>query len=237
MKLTIILFFLFNNSLSALPLESSNQDRKFDLRVGLIEFPPLSTVSENSECTGIGTETLHKIFAKTNYNLIIYCSSPSRVYRDFNTGSIDLTINVKTTDALTKNALYSDFPFATLTVSLYEKSNIKQNINKISSVRFYSYNNMRAELEEKGYHFIDSNNTKESIAVFIRENDYKLVSYAGPFEYYLEQIAEMREVTELKNTIKERVLVEADSYFTINKTNINAIEIKKIIDDYYSTKS
>ncbi len=220
---------------SAITSELSHQPKNLQLRVGLIEFPPLSTGQGSRSCKGAATETLHRIFALTRYKLTIYCSSPSRVYRDFNAGSIDLTINVKTTEALSKNALYSEHPFTTLTVSLYDKTTRTIDTNKISSVRFYSYHNMRSELEEKGYKFFDLNNTQESIAVFIRENDYKLVSYSGPFWYYLEKISQMRDFAELQTTIDEVILAQADSYFTINKSYKNAKEIKKIIDDFYKS--
>ena len=203
------------------------------LTIGLIVFPPYILQADNNECYGDAVDKLTAIFEPYNYDITFYCSSPSRIYRDFNSGYIDISINVKSTSAIEGNALYSEQPYEILRVSVFKKNTTKtSNVKSLSSIRKYNYHGMRNKLDKEGYRFIDSNNTREAIAVFMREQEIGLISYADPFYYYLEKVNNMRNLGNLKENISERVLIEAPTFYIINKQREDAATLKQIIDRF-----
>jgi hypothetical protein len=125
----IIILFLtilaLSNDSQASILDAHNEPiEKQTIRAGLIIFPPFIDQLENNQCYGMAIDDLKKIFPPDKYDLNIYCASPSRIYRDFNKGFVDLTINVKTTSSLASNILYSERPYRSLQIFLY--SNTKE---------------------------------------------------------------------------------------------------------------
>lgn len=228
----VLTIFALSNYLQASILDAHNKFfEKQTIRAGLIIFPPFIDQLENNQCYGMAVDDLKKIFPADKYDLDIYCASPSRIYRDFNEGFVDLTINVKTTSSLASNILYSKLPYRSLEIFLYSKS--VQQPFKIASIRSYSYNGVRLGLENKGNKFIDLSNTKEALAVFLRGGSDAILSYKQPFEHYLQEGAKSGVFGSLNVSYQEEFLGSSPTYFAINKRNKKAEDLAKKIDDYF----
>lgn len=201
------------------------------ITAGLITFPPFIEQHSDGNCTGSAVVDLQKIFAKKNYTLIIYCGPPTRIYRGFLEGRIDITINAKLTDIISENAIYSHKPYLMLEIMLYTGSN-KTN-NTIASIRGYNFDGARHSFEQQGSVFVDSANTKEAIAIFLRGSTNSLLSYRKPFEYYIAQGAKTNKYNKLNLTFMQQSLGFVPSYFAVNTMNQKADEIITIINAYF----
>lgn len=204
---------------------------KQTITAGLIIFPPFIDQMENNQCYGMAIDDLKKIFPAEKYDLKIYCSSPSRIYRDFNEGFVDLTINVKTTSSMASNILYSKLPYRSLEIFLYSK-NVSPPLT-IAAIRSYSYNGIRLALENKGNSFVDLSNTKEALAVFLRGGSDAILSYKQPFEHYLQEGAKSGVFGSLNVSYQQQFLGSSPTFFAINKRNKRAGDLAKKIDDYF----
>ncbi|MFT4653890.1 MAG: hypothetical protein ACJA0G_001918 [Kangiellaceae bacterium] len=199
--------------------------------VGLITFPPFIQKKGNHKCYGAAIDDLQKIFSEQLYTLTFYCAPPSRIYRDFNNGLIDITINVKSTESLSSNVIYSQKPYEVLEVVLYSQANKKN--QKVASIRSFSYHGMRHQLESDGYKFVDVTNTKEAIAVFLRGGTDSILSYKQPFEHYLNEGAEKHKYAAFNVSYTYKKLISVPSYFAVNAKTQRALEIVNKIDEYY----
>lgn len=225
----IIVFSVYSQAL----IESNTTPTP--ITIGLIIFPPFINQEANEKCSGSAIEDLHIIFPKEQYRLTIYCSSPSRIYRDFNSGKIDITMNIKTTETLTTNIIYSDKSYEELQVCLYTRP--ATSIKTVSAIRKYSYHGMRNKLQQDGYEFVDFSNTKEAAAVFLREGTDALISYKRPFEYYLQMKNQRGRFQGLYNSYSEQLLTTVPTYFAISKLSKHADELITKINQHYSSNS
>lgn len=228
----LLLILVLLNANNALAF--NNQEplaEKQTVNAGLIIFPPFIQQEKNEECYGLAIEDLIKIFPSEKYNLNIYCASPSRIYRDFNEGFIDITINVKTTLSLASNVLYSKRPFGVLEVVLYSRDVEKP--YTIAAIRSFDYSGQRQQLETQGFTFVELPNTKEAIAVFLRGGTDAILSYKGPFEHYMAEGEKNQGFSSLNVSFKQEFLTSTPTYFAVNKRNKFANELMKTIDDYF----
>lgn len=210
-------------------------NNKQEIVVGLITFPPFIQKEDDGKCHGLAIDDLKKVFPAPQYILTFYCASPSRIYRDFNTGFIDITINVKTTESLSKHILYSKKPYQILEVFRYSHTNT--NDNRIASIRSYNYDGVREQLERDGYEFVDLANTKEAIAVFLRQGAGSILSYKKPFEHYLQKGRVNKQYRELNMSFTQESLGKVPTYFGVNTLNKNAQNIVDLIDEYFAVLS
>lgn len=217
-------------------LAKNNQhsiNNKHTINAGLIIFPPFIQQEENGNCYGFAIDDLKKIFPSDQYELNIYCASPSRIYRDFNEGVIDLTINVKTTSSLVSNVLYSKRPYRLLEIILYAREVAKP--YNIASIRSFSYSGVRQKLESEGHTFVELSNTKDAIAVFLRGGTDAILSYKRPFEHYVEAGNKSRGFKQLKVSFKQELMNTTPTYFAINRRNGLAEELANKIDIYFDS--
>jgi len=208
---------------------------KQTINVGLIIFPPFIQQEENDKCYGIAVDDLTLIFPADKYNVNIHCASPSRIYRNFNSGLIDITINAKSTTSLQSDVIYSEQPYKILEMALYFRDVVKP--FKISAIKSYDYHGMREQLESQGNVFTEFSNTKEAIAVFLRGGCDAILSYQLPFEHYLTESSKNRGFGSLNITFKKESLISVRTYFALNRKNKRANELVKTIDDYFISLS
>ncbi|MFT6267737.1 MAG: polar amino acid transport system substrate-binding protein [Alphaproteobacteria bacterium] len=233
-KATIVTLILIYSSLLCIKSFALNNQTVTtqNIVVGLITFPPFIQKEGNDKCYGSAIDDLQKIFSEHLYTLTFYCAPPSRIYRDFNQGLIDITINVKSTESLRANIIYSQKYYEVLEVVLYSKES-KQN-QKVASIRSYNYHGTRQKLEFEGYEFVDVANTKEAIAVFLRGGTDSLLSYRQPFEHYFNDGAKKRRYAAFNVSFTQKSFISVPSYFAVNTKNRKAQEIVDKIDAYFS---
>ncbi|WP_371196126.1 hypothetical protein [Glaciecola sp. SC05] len=198
---------------------------KLSVKVGLIVFPPLIQQDNEGRCTGSAVDTIYRTFPASDYNIELYCATPARVYRDFEDGKIDITINVKSTVSLVDTVYFSENPIDVLEVVLYAKD--LDTTSSVSAIHLFNYHGMREQLLLENYQIFDQPNGKEAITTFIRGGTDAVLSYRGPFEYYVEQILDRSAFAREHLTFEEKSLLKVPTYFVVNKSSIYS---KQFID-------
>ena len=193
---------------------ANNSHTLIDINVGLVLFPPNIQQSAGNECFGSAVDTLHETFPETRYKLHVYCATPARVYSDFEHAKIDMTINIKTTQSLPKEAFFSEDPVQILDVMLYSRNGKK--LSTISAIRRFSYHGIRNQLILEGRTIIDQANSKEAIVTFLRGGTDGLISYRRPFEFYFADIVSNNSFMNNTSDYTEEKLVSVPTYIVIN---------------------
>jgi polar amino acid transport system substrate-binding protein len=202
------------NNLSSKVIENQR------LNIGLIVFPPYIQQDEKGNCFGPTIETIRSVLPAESYLLNIYCTTPARIYRDFENGKIDITINIKSTEGLSKDVYFSDKPARTLEIMLYSRKD--REISTVSAIRQFNYDGVRQELENSGYKIIDQANSKEAVVTFLRGGTDALVSYKMPFDYYKNQLFKDASNFGFDAQYTEHQMLSVTTHFVVNKKNLQA---------------
>lgn len=209
---------------------SASISTKPHIRVGLIVFPPFVQKYEGDKCFGKVINDLKTIFPPSNFKVSINCATPARVYRDFDLGKLDLTVNVKSTNGLSKAVYYSDKPYAHLNIVVYSQ---KQTTDmSISSIHKFEYNGKRQEMIEKGYIFEDQSSIRKALIHFLRGATSHLISYKQPFEHYLNEGIKNGAYKGLTIDFIETPMFTVASHFVVNKTSKHALTILEQVNKF-----
>lgn len=209
--------------------------KKIQITVGLIIFPPFIQQESADKCYGSAVDSLKDIFSDPKYTLVFHCASPARIYRDFNNGLIDITINVKNSMVFSENVMYSQNPYQTLEIFLYTRHDYKN--KTVASINAYSYGGAKEILESQQYKFIELSNTEKAITVFLRGGTDSLLSYKQPFDHYLALNSDTNKYGNLNITFTQKALTTSSAYYVVNKKHNNAKILTRTIDEYYSKQA
>jgi hypothetical protein len=209
-----------DNDIAVQQVTTEQAPSKNHVKIGLIVFPPAAYNDPEGNCIGSGVDAIKNIFTPEEYELSIYCATPARVYRDFLNGTIDLTVNVKSTKNLSQNVYFSENPHIVLRVMLYTKD--LQATGKISSIKPFNYHGAKQQLIDQGYKMVTQSNSKEAMAVFLRGGTQGLISYQLPYLFYRESLNVLFQTAPANKDISETELLQVPSYFVVNRANPNA---------------
>ncbi|WP_051275561.1 substrate-binding periplasmic protein [Aestuariibacter salexigens] len=188
-------FVFFAAVLGAFPL--AHADEKPVVTLGLLVFPPEVVVdSETGKCLGEVID-ISKLVLK-NFNVDVVCAPPARIYRLLEQGVVDLTINIKTTDALQDKVKFTNIPYRFLVTNLYGHKD-KQDAGSVSAIRGFDYNGTRGKLASDGYQFIDLPTSTDAIRMFARGRSEYLLSYESPVKFLLDEFPEKYSVKTLQS--------------------------------------
>jgi polar amino acid transport system substrate-binding protein len=195
------------------------------INVGVTVFKPYSSIDESTgQCVGSGFDMTKKLLEPYNIQINSSCSAPARVYRSLSSGTVDLSLNIKSTLALQGIVTFTTIPFDALILKFYTNSDISNVDNKIASIRGYDYNGFRKTLIQKGFEFVDVANAEDAIRIFANKRTKYLLSYEGPMNAYVENENENEnekgkaELLTLKNTQSE-LLIAVPTYYAISKAS------------------
>jgi polar amino acid transport system substrate-binding protein len=198
-----------------------------ELTMGVVWFPPDVILDEKTkECVGRNITITRAILLKYDIKINVICASPLRIYRMIESEEIDFTINIKSTEALTKYVEFSDIPFRKIILNLYTHNEPNQN-KTISMVRGFDYQGYRQRYSDEGFDFIDLPNTISAIRVFMKGRSHYMLSYESPVEHYLAT----NNIT-MKNTVSITPLLEIDSYYGVAKHSPHRHELMQAFSDY-----
>jgi hypothetical protein len=229
-KWLLIVVFIACTLMSGPSVAMLYVDEKTAVNIGLTIFPPTVETDRDGNCFGEGVDLFHDIFSPDKYILNIYCATPARVYRDFANGKIDITVNVKSTESLSQNVLFSDIPYINLQVMLY--SNNLQPNGTIAAIRQFNYHGAKQNLIDMGYVMLNQANSKEAFTVFWRGGAQGLISYKMPYEHYYKLLKDAARLGAFEGQITAQELVTVPSYFVVNKTNAQAESLLKRINEF-----
>jgi len=151
---------------------------------GIVAFPPLSIIDPNtSACTGVAIDKLTAILRKKNLSLAGICAPAARVYKLIDSGEVDLTINVKSTEALKDSVNFFPVPFVTLTLVLVTNPAVDNSF--VAAIRGFDYHGYRDQLSYDGLQLLDVPSANDATHLFIRGRTKYLITYLRPFNEFV----------------------------------------------------
>ena len=212
-----------------------HQQAPIQVIVSLIVFPPFIYQEKGDACFGNAVDELNNIFTEPQFSLILYCSSPARVYKDFTQDNADITISIKSTSTLGEDVFYSNKPYETLNIVLISRSSGKA--STIAAIRGYTYQGHRQKLEDSGYKFKEFSKSSAACTAFLRGGTDSFISYEQPFEYYLNIRREREDLGKLNTTFTKTTLSKVKTYFVVNKKSEHARLMIDKINAYFNKQS
>jgi polar amino acid transport system substrate-binding protein len=189
------------------------------INVGVSEFKPYSSIDPNTgQCVGSGFDLTKQLLEPYNIKIKTSCAAPARIYRSLSSGTVDLSLNIKSTLAIQDKVTFTTIPFDALILNFYANSDNSNGNNKIASIRGYDYNGFRDSLSQQGFEFVDVSNAEDAVRLFANKRTGYLLSYAAPFKYYIENEKSQLELLILTNAITE-LLLAIPTHYAISKAS------------------
>jgi polar amino acid transport system substrate-binding protein len=202
---------LFTKQLSA--------EDELTINVGVAVFKPYSSIDPNTgQCVGSGFDVTRQLLEPYNIKIKTSCAAPARIYRSLSSGTVDLSLNIKSTLAVQDKVTFTTIPFDALILNFYTNADKSNGNNKIASIRGYDYNGSRDRLIQQGFEFVDVSNVEDAIRLFANKRTHYLLSYAGPFKGYIENEKSQPKLLILTNAITE-LLLTIPTHFAISKAS------------------
>lgn len=195
--------------------------------LGAILFPPNTRMEQTSgECIGLSIDVTRKILRKYQIELDVLCASPIRIYKLMANSEIDLTINIKSTQALRDYAHFSEKPYRQLTLNLYRYSSAPA-LNSVSAIRGFDYNGYRQKYLDMGVEFLDLPNAISAIQFFVKQQSDALLSYHSPVAFFLEN-----DKLGFPEKVSMTPLLQVDTHYAIAVGSENFELLKSALQDY-----
>ena len=160
-----------------------------EIRLGVHNFPPYFVMTDNANCSGEAVELSRRLLQSDDIKLTTVCATPARLYKMLQSGEVDLTINIKHTQALPDNVSFIAPPYVQLSLILltHGAAVAREKQPTIAAIRGFDYHGQRQLLSEKGYNLIDLPDSISAVEMFIKSRSSALLTYKAPFNHYLLQ--------------------------------------------------
>lgn len=160
-----------------------------EIRLGVHNFPPYFVMTDHDNCAGEAVELTRSILQSADITVTAVCATPARLYKLLQSGEVDLTINIKHTQALPDNVSFIAPPYVQLSLILltHGAAVAREKQPTIAAIRGFDYHGQRQVLTGKGYSFIDLPDSISAVEMFIKGRSSALLTYEAPFNYYLQQ--------------------------------------------------
>jgi polar amino acid transport system substrate-binding protein len=192
-----------------------------NINFGVAIFKPYSSIDENTgECVGIGFAVTKKLLQPKSFQINITCAAPARIYRSLSSGTVDLSLNIKSTLAVQDKVTFTTIPFDALMLNFYTNPDNALVDKRIAAIRGYDYNGFRATLTQQGFEFVDVSDSEDAIRIFANKRTKYLLSYKGPFEDYTINQKSEKELPTLTSAHTE-LLVAVPTYYAISKASVH----------------
>jgi hypothetical protein len=200
--------------------------------MGVHHFPPDFIVSaDGKNCGGAGVELARAILAAAALTLETRCVMPARMYLLMERGEIDLTINIKSTEALANQPapVFVEPPYMALQLVLYSHKKTSQapTDDSISAIRAFDYHGQRKRLTAQGHQFVDVADAGKAIEVFLHQRTEHLLTYEGPFRAYLQQ-----HNPGMLDHLERRAIDSIPTYFVVSGKSQHQTKVVNAIEQY-----
>ncbi|KKO44860.1 hypothetical protein WG68_13600 [Arsukibacterium ikkense] len=204
----------------------------FEIRLGVHNFPPYFVMTDNDNCGGEAVELTRNILQQGNIRLTTVCAPPARLYKMLQNGEVDLTINIKHTQALPANISFIQTPFAQLSLILLSNSSAAApDKPTIAAIRGFDYHGQREVMAAKGFSFIDLPDSISAVEMFVRDRSTALLTYQAPFDHYLQQ-----HKLSFEKHYQYKVLEHIDAYYVISEQSPHKVYITETLNRYASSE-
>lgn len=195
--------------------------------LGITIFPPLTMQDETTnECNGVAIDVSRKIIQHSGHGLKVICAPAARIYKMMEQGTVDFTVNVKSTRQLEPHATFMEPRLTAIKLQLYTHD--KDMPSLVAGIRSFDYHGYRQQLEKQNYQFVDVANADDAITMFIKERTKALITYERPFKSYLKR--------HLNNHVPTGITVEEflsiGIYYGVSRHSTNHDELISVISQY-----
>lgn len=200
---------------------------KKNVVLGVVVFPPLTIIDPVSgQCTGPGISITEKIMREANLPLESFCVPAARLYKMVSEGIIDLTINVKSTQALQGHMHFLDTPFSMLKLVVLRNPGIERGFS-IAGIRGFDYHGKRQTLNQSGYTFVDVPSAVDAINLFLHQRTGFLITYLGPYQSFIASSQHP-----IPDKVESISVDEIPTYYGVYVKSSRRTEIETAINDY-----
>ena len=222
----IILLILF--AVSALAQAAGNE-----IRLGVHNFPPYFVTSGSGHCGGEAVELTRSILQTEAITVRTVRATPARLYKMLQSGEVDLTINIKQTQALPADVSFVAPPYVQLSLVLltHGAAVAREKQPTIAAIRGFDYHGQRQLLSESGYSFIDLPDSISAVEMFVKGRSSALLTYEAPFNYYLQQQA-----LPFASHYQRRLLDTIDAYYVVSGRSEHLTYISTTLNRYANTE-
>lgn len=199
---------------------------------GAVVFPPTTTIDKDTgECVGEGIRITRHIFDKANIPVKIVCAPAARIYKLIKSGAVDFTMNVKSTKALQDNVTFIEHPVGQLNIGIYQHADMAS-AKSVAAIRGFDYHGVRVLLEERGHTFFDVPSATDAVTLFLRRRTSHLVSYVGPFNYFMENSN-----FDMPLSLSIEYIGKADTFYAVSLVSDRRELVSSTLEDYVSRLS
>lgn len=184
------------------------------LRMGIHNFPPDFVVSaDGTSCGGPGYELTKGIFSAANVTIEAVCVAPARMYMLLESGTIDFSINIKSTKAITAQHEFVSPAYSQLQLVMYshKASSAAPRDNSVALIRGFDYQGHRAALTQRGFVMIDLPDSISASELFLHQRSQHLLTYDGPFRAYMQT-----EDATLLSQYERKALDSIDTFYLLS---------------------
>lgn len=190
-------------------VHAENSQRK-RITLGLVTFPPLVLEGDGySPCTGPAIEMTKNVLESQGFAIDVVCAPAARLTSLIKQGAIDLTVTIKSHEALQGVVTFHDVPFVKLKLVLFSNPAIAKS-QTISAIRGYDYQGIRDSLVSSGFQFVNLNTGEAASRLFFKERTSHLLTYLQPYRYYIS-----KSHFSLPKRIEVQGLFEIDTFYGV----------------------
>lgn len=197
------------------------------ITLGAILFPPNTQVDPaTGQCFGANIKRTREILEKYDVNINVVCVSAVRIYKMIEEGSVDFTLNVKSTRALQPNVTFIEKPFSQIMLNLYQHKD-KMPMKSVAAIRGFDYAGKRQVLEAQNIEFIEQPTSISAIQVFIRKRSDGLLAYQNPVNFYLKS-----HDLKFDSNVDVTALMTISSHYAVSKKSKYAKKLLEIFEHF-----
>jgi len=204
-----------------------------EIRLGVHNFPPYFVSTGNGHCGGEAVELTRSILQTDTLTVRTVCATPARLYKMLQSGEVDLTINIKQTQALPADVSFVAPPYVQLSLVLltHGAAVAREKQPTIAAIRGFDYHGQRQQLSKSGYSFIDLPDSISAVEMFVKGRSSALLTYEAPFNYYLQQQA-----LPFASHYQRRLLDTIDAYYVVSGRSEHLPYISTTLNRYANTE-
>lgn len=199
------------------------------VKMGVHNFPPDIVVNADGSCGGPGVALSQQIFAAVNLHVEPVCITPARMFMLLDSGDIDFSINIKSTQKLSRQHLAVAHPYSELQLVIYSHPPRSQapRDNSVAAIRAFDYQGQRARLLQRGYVFADLPDSVSASQFFLHQRSQHLLTYEGPFRAYLKA-----QNPELLKNLQRQAITSIDTFYILSAQSPHQQAMQQAIEQF-----
>ncbi|WP_337843335.1 hypothetical protein [Rheinheimera sp.] len=183
-------------------------------------------------CGGRAVTILDKILKPAGLQVEPVCGTAARIYRQLDSGDMDMGISTVTNPLVNHAHTFLTPAYTELVLVLYSHPEALSgaDANSVAAIRGLEYQGQRLLMQQQGYQFIEMPDAISASSFFLHQRAQHLISYEGPFLYYLEQHAPDR-----SQHIRQQPLMKVDAQLVVSAHSVYKERIIQAVTAFAAT--